>query len=735
MLCKITSFLTHVSGSRRRSFLLWVGLISGSLWLYNSVPPAHAHLPNAVPPPSLDTTTRVIMSSPSPIQSTIVASASAEILVNNTILAANPERIGAQVRIGTNNFIADSGMEPQDLRFIYRVTGFGNEGGGDYIAVTNANWWETRSDHFFDGAHVRVYRYDGATHTVSKIREDAITVFSASEDRLYLAGTGATVQANDMVMLDLTLDNPPSQYIHPRLSWAVNTQGYWEPVGAARISRDHSTVAPENGGLTSLRLTIPVTTTNSYLRTEGVFHHPSNGWYPSLTPGHPYRLEVWLKQSGIPTGQVRMSLGSTYDGVKTAFTVGNTWQKYTYDFNGPPYMNTNAPVAYFYIDFDDGGTLWVDNLYLYDSTYGVDQINPRQLQEYIAYQPGPTRNFGGLDLYGSLQSWTNPESQAHMSWAVNDGPSPGPDGLLPTLLTLAHESGGTPWLVVNAAFREDEWLGLVEYLAGPAGTYYGDKRIAQRGHSRTWAEEFAKIRIEFANEAWNPLFGPQQWNDAGEYGALAEYFFQVAQHSPYWNALAAKVEFVLNGWVISPDINGYGARAKRSSPSGAVVDVTAYIGGWERGQTFNEVTEEDYADLLTFGITDHFPYINRHVDTQTALAAQGYSYQLGLYEGGPGYSLLGPGLLFEAEELIGKSLAAGITTFDMYLYNTQRGFGPQNYFTFGWGNYWTSHSLWENGFNPHPSWQALRMRNRYASGDNLTAPAWRRQRRWRGGCR
>lgn len=103
-----------------------------------------------------------------------------------------------------------------------------------------------------------------------------------------------------------------------------------------------------------------------------------------------------------------------------------------------------------------------------------------------------------------------------------------------------------------------------------------------------------------------------------------------------------------------------------------------------------------------------------------ALAAQpGGGKRLAIYEGGPGYSLPGPGKAPpEDDENIGKSLVGGTATLDAYLLATLNGAGPNCYYTFQSGRYWAFQS------NPHdrvpyPSWLALGMRNRLCSGDLL----------------
>ncbi len=87
------------------------------------------------------------------------------------------------------------------------------------------------------------------------------------------------------------------------------------------------------------------------------------------------------------------------------------------------------------------------------------------------------------------------------------------------------------------------------------------------------------------------------------------------------------------------------------------------------------------------------------------------------YESGPGYSLPGPNVKPDPQmERYGKSLALGITTLDSFMYNLGRDFDHQNYFQFGFGNYFTSHNNPIDRF-PHPSVLTLMMRNLYCTGD------------------
>ena len=103
------------------------------------------------------------------------------------------------------------------------------------------------------------------------------------------------------------------------------------------------------------------------------------------------------------------------------------------------------------------------------------------------------------------------------------------------------------------------------------------------------------------------------------------------------------------------------------------------------------------------------PYVPRDKD-----------YDIVAYEGGPsGYALPGQDSPEQklANEKYGKSLAMAVAALDAWMRSYQYGWTYQNFLGYGQGLYWASHTpLWD-GFRPCPGWQALAMRNRFASGD------------------
>ncbi len=89
------------------------------------------------------------------------------------------------------------------------------------------------------------------------------------------------------------------------------------------------------------------------------------------------------------------------------------------------------------------------------------------------------------------------------------------------------------------------------------------------------------------------------------------------------------------------------------------------------------------------------------------------------YEAGPGYLLPGAGKSSpEESESLGKSQLMGVTTIDIFLANLSKGFGPQGYFTFSTGDYWSTHNNALDLF-PHASFQSLAMHNQYCRGDMM----------------
>ena len=561
----------------------------------------------------------------------------------------------------------------------------------------------------------------------------------ALHNRIFITGSTPAVQAGDFYFLDLTTANPPMEKVSPRVRRYFSLNDTWREVGgsswpynqAVTKLRDTSTVCPENGGRSRLKLTAP----GAYEVSIRQYRYAvPDGYYGALVPGRSYRVEVWLRQEGIATGAVTFKMNNAYSAVSRTWTgVTGSWQKFTHEFVAPDYPAAGTGTVEQMFAFTGPGSVWLDNFLLYDPSQPPFALRTAAKQQLVEYAPGWVRSHTGHTngRWGSsMDDWTNTDALAMNQWSTSGGRGrPEQPYHLPFILQLIKDAGTNPWLVVGSYMDEQEWANFIEYLAGPAGTPYGDKRIAQRGGITTpWTDEFSRIRIEYGNEMWNPSF---EWTLSGsDHGRFAEYFFHKAAQSPYFAALASKVDFAVNGQLVSTGIGGYSAQAMQvpaaagaSSRYATSAELALYLGGWDANIILGGGTVNDagYTDFLSFSPSYGKYWFDLQATTRDqVIAATGRSYKLANYESAPGYALPSGNAPFDpVSEAYGKSLAAGVSTLDSFLYGTLKKIDPQCYFTLQSGVNWSSHSYVAYGNYPQPSWQALQMRNRYASGDMI----------------
>lgn len=550
-------------------------------------------------------------------------------------------------------------------------------------------------------------------------------------NRIYLSGSGASLASGDIYFLEMNPDNVPMGKISPRVRTFFSGNDSWRENGTGVSKmRDASTKAPENGGRTSLKLS--ASSANEVSVRQFRLGAPDS-YYGSLAPSTTYRVEVYLKQQNVPNGSVTFRLTGPYAAFTNTWTnVTSEWQKFTCEFTTSATYPVQAQgTSEIVLAFTGPGDVWMDNFYLYDPSQPIFAHRAEAVQQLADYMPGWYRTDAGqtdANWGSSMEDWTNDDSLAQNQFNTFGGRSrPEQPYHLPYALQRAKDGGANPWLIVGNYFNEQEWLNLIEYLAGPAGTPYGDKRIAQRGSATPWTDEFQRIRFEFGNELWNPTF---EWGLSGtQSGQFGEYFFNVARQSPYFAAFASKVDFTLNGQLVSAATNGYAASAVQvPAAAGAPgrlansADLALYLGGWDANIIIGGgiVAANGFADYLMYSGTYGKYWFDQQAQTRDTITALGRPYQLVNYESGPGYGLPTGGNQFNAvSEAYGKSLAAGVATLDCFLYGTYKRIDPQCYFTHQMGTNWASHSYLHLGNYPYASWLALRMRNRYVSGDMI----------------
>lgn len=486
-------------------------------------------------------------------------------------------------------------------------------------------------------------------------------------------------------------------------------------------------------------------------------------WYGFFEIGKTYHVEFWLRQEGLGDGgKVTFNLNGQLKEVTTTWTVDGTWKKYTYDFVAP-----EPPASCWHygpaLNFTGPGKLWIDNGRLSRIDRPEDAQKPYvigrpALDELLKSQPETGRKgchriwFLKKDAtMDGITSW-----HANSTWSPNwiTGVSGTLDITLPMGLEFDLATGATPetrmrpWLVLQHLLHsEDEWRGLVEYLAAPydpakdspKAKPWAFKRFQQRGHGRPWTAEFSTIAIQFGNETWhNGIM--EDWlgfswrgnvfQGGRAYGLAMQYLCDEIRKSPYWASekLDGKLKFILDGGYIenapNPDgtlkPNGYGGQAMQASTTPQWLSQANYVGPkWETGDKASETwSDSGVQENLLSWVTGR-KGAEEMSATWKLLTGKQRSYELTAYEGGPsGFALPGQGSpeAVETNERYGKSLAIAVAAMDCWMGSYQLGWTEQCYFAYGMGMRWNSHTVVHGGVRPAPGWQAMTIRNRYARG-------------------
>ncbi len=726
-----------------------------------------------------------------------------DITISNTVVITGIEPIGMNISTiagGTNyainNYVWGSGMEPAIARYLVRIEATEVDTDGTWIAWEldggNVHMWDVNATGFGDGAVVRLYRLvdaNGQPLAYAEGMQDAtgadhviflgettvpaggwIAEGSESENnRVYLTDSFPDLAFGDYAIIIVKKTELPAEQVHPRLyEWFESgnrTFSWYQDTVSATLVPHPGTIPAEftDPGETCLQMTFPEG--NSGWFGQYIFHSYDQGegqWYGQLVPGAHYRASVWLRQEGLPNGQVRFVINGPYSALaqQTPWTVTGEWRQYTYDFVAPDYP-TGGSHAGLGFELTGPGTVWFDNflVYQYDAAHNFAPFTPNRVSfdELMAAMPltgakpavrfYPTSYAGHDDMAHLLSNYGN--SRIDFIYNIQAGEK---SVLIPQIMGYAMATGDTPeeriipYITVSEEYTEIEWMQLVEYLGvpydpatdTPTSKPWAYLRYQQRGIGTPWTDEFREIVLEFGNESWHNGafggwhgFGRPGWVHFGgrEYGLFAHYYFvENVMAQPWWNEynLDAKIRLALNA-NYSAELDSYGELAVQGVPT-----LTTYLGHanyvgpkWETGETPHQAFDDHgMQETLIAAYTDMYGLIDKVAETREYLMAQGLAdYAPIAYEGGPsGYYVPGQGTVTQTaiSQLYGKSQGMGVAAMDVWLYSSLNGYKHQEMFGFASGDNWTSHTMpLAGGFRRHSGWLSLMMRNRYASGDTM----------------
>jgi len=576
-------------------------------------------------------------------------------------------------------------------------------------------------------------------------------------ERVYLEGSGIIPADDDLLFMSMeSLDIPPKetrsvrvlQYQNDPTAWNRRGNYSWAEIVA------HPGVLPaqftnEFAGEGCLKLSTPsneMFAIRQY-RTAATSH---DYWGTSQFPtGQTYRMECWVYGEGMTNDTLNFYYMNYIDAVVTGI-VNGAWTKLSADFDATHWITNASGIFGPEFRFEGPGTVYIDNAIVYNVNDPEGPCHASQhvydlWEEYIGptnlTQKGPMR-LGFID--DPFKHVLNPSIMSMRMGSLGSGAYRACDMHLEDMLKVACRSGSSPetrlmpWIIASLEWSETDYVNLIEYLAGPAGTPYGDLRIKQRdGVTTPWTDEFREIFIEMGNEPWNYLyffnFGGGTPEAGATYGRWCQYIWDhVWTNSAYMTDI---IKPVLGGWNGARSTNSFTANARRECPRSEHVGMTMYMGGWEAGQE-GQIGGTTWSDE---GVQQWPVYLDRSgrsvvdgsVDLQEAMAAEGRPFEWLVYESGPSYmqdGLNGVSLTDEEQatsKKYGRTLAAAIGSLDFYMYGVYRNIQEINFFQFVDDKLnWASHTYIHEGFRPHPSFMSLGMYNKAISPSSMliTAP-------------
>ncbi|PCJ53986.1 MAG: hypothetical protein COA70_07515 [Planctomycetota bacterium] len=269
-------------------------------------------------------------------------------------------------------------------------------------------------------------------------------------------------------------------------------------------------------------------------------------WAKGTQPGDSLRLKLYRSQE------------ATY--IDETFPLTTSWQLIEQTYSLPegsddPRAYTDQeshPILTFSLHLGGAGQeVLIDDLIMervHTNDFGfVDEV----VQGLLELNPGTLRNWSGFFGTNLAHAVADPFAAGFVNFRPNNRIPQLWDYRLHEFLGLCDLVDANPWYIVPVTWTEEDLLGLMEYLGGPAdGVHpYADLRAA-RGQILPWTTVFDTIHLEFGNEGWargintDPFFGASL-GDGYNLGAIGNDRFNLLKAAPEYDAL--KFDLVIGG--------------------------------------------------------------------------------------------------------------------------------------------------------------------------------------------
>ncbi len=470
----------------------------------------------------------------------IINTAAADAQTTNIAIGTNVSHPSVKrfgMNLGNDDFY-DAGQITKNL--VFRNPGFEGEiyqstircNGGTATACLDDNANSAWPTGFWSGATFEIF------YGTSQGRTGTINGYSAAN-----GGSGGIFTFSNSGVAPVVGD-----YMIVRMTVPGNAIAGWWPStsGNGSITTNTSDLPPGTTGRQTASVKAPTGGDSANLAA----YFDSDAGRSFMLLNGTYQLSFKAKGTGGSNAiALRLQRGGLAAYLNQTVSLTNSWSTYNFTFAaGESGSNLNS-VA---LNFNSVGQ---DSFLLDDVSLIQTNSDPSNITGFRdpvvstlqALNPGVLRFWAGqlgdtldnliADPYGRQRA-------GYLAWYTEqDDISYG----LQEFLQLCESIGAEPWVVVPSTFSTTDATNLIEYMAGSSSTPYGAKRAA-RGHATPWISSFAKIHLEFGNEAWNGTFKGGTIEYSAPYGGRAQTIFGAMRANPAY--VGSSFDLVLGGQAV-----------------------------------------------------------------------------------------------------------------------------------------------------------------------------------------
>jgi len=369
---------------------------------------------------------------------------------------------------------------------------------------------------------------DGGTYEV-------LTGAAAGETGPILHSTGASGQVGTTVQFAQTAKPlGKDDLIAVRTVFKGDGIGGWGTyiTGGATVTTEYKDLSPRTPGSQALR--INAFGPDQFVAvTAGI---DTGGSHSYVQMRGPYRIRFRAKcVSGFHSITVTLQRTGAGDLFSQTVPLSGTWQDYSLDFDvHEPTRALGTALLHFNIL---NAEVLLDDVSLEEATSNGTAFRDSVVATLQRLKPGVLRYMdSGQNFGSSLDNMLAPAMARQRSgfnryttstYGVAIG--------LHDFLVLCEKLGTEPWYTMQIGMSTQEAANIIEYLGGPVTTKYGAMRAAL-GHPVPWTETFARIHLEYGNEAWNTAQPGATITDSAAYASRTNLIFGTIRGSKWFSA-------------------------------------------------------------------------------------------------------------------------------------------------------------------------------------------------------